>query len=88
MKFFIWDDPYFFKYYSDQVFRRCIPDNEVRSVLLFIMTRHVRGTLVVGKLQLKFFNVVSSGLFCLGMLLSIVRVALGANSWVESAGGI
>ena len=32
-KFFVWDDPYLFKYYSDQVFRRCIHDHEIRSVL-------------------------------------------------------
>ena len=35
VKFFIWNDPYLFKYYSDQVFRRCILDQEVRSVLSF-----------------------------------------------------
>ena len=35
MKFFVWDDPYLFKYCSDQMFRRCIPDHEVRSVLSF-----------------------------------------------------
>jgi len=35
VKFFVWDDPYLFKYCSDLVFRRCIPDHEVRSVLSF-----------------------------------------------------
>ena len=35
VKFFVWDDPYLFKYYSDQVFRRCILDHKVRSVLSF-----------------------------------------------------
>jgi len=35
MKFLVWDDPYLFKYCADQVFRRCIPDNGVRSVLSF-----------------------------------------------------
>jgi hypothetical protein len=28
-----WDDPYLFKYCPDQIFRRCIPDNEVSSVI-------------------------------------------------------
>jgi len=32
-KFFVCDDPYCFKYCSDQVFKLCIPDNEMRSVL-------------------------------------------------------
>jgi len=35
VKFFVWDDPYLFKYCADQVFRRCILGNEVRSVLSF-----------------------------------------------------
>ena len=29
------DDPYLFKYCPDQIFQRCIPDNEVSSVIKF-----------------------------------------------------
>jgi len=83
VKFFIWDDHYLFKYYSNQVFRRCIPDHEMRSVLLFIMTRHVGDILVVGRQQLSFFSVVFTGLLCLKMHLSTAKVALDASSWVE-----
>jgi len=32
---FYWDDPYLFKYCRDQIFRRCIPDNEVNKVIEF-----------------------------------------------------
>ena len=35
VKYFYWDDPYLFKYCPDQIIRRCIPDNEIRSVLSF-----------------------------------------------------
>jgi hypothetical protein len=35
VKFFYWDDPYLFKYCPDQIFRRCISDNEVISVIKF-----------------------------------------------------
>ena len=35
VKKFYWDDPYLFKYCSDQIFRRCILDNEVSSVINF-----------------------------------------------------
>ena len=35
VKFFVWDDPYLFKYCSDQIFRRCVPDHEIRTVLSF-----------------------------------------------------
>ena len=34
-RFFIWDDPYLWKHCSDQVIRRCIPENEVNSLLTF-----------------------------------------------------
>ena len=83
VKFFVWNDPYFFKYCADQVFRRCILDNEVRSILSFCKTRHVGGILVEGRLQLKFFNVDSTGPLYLGMLLNTIRVTLGASSWVQ-----
>ncbi|XP_052289053.1 uncharacterized protein LOC127899634 [Citrus sinensis] len=35
VKKFYWDDPYLFKFCPDQIFRRCIPDNEVSSVINF-----------------------------------------------------
>ncbi|RDY13314.1 Pro-Pol polyprotein, partial [Mucuna pruriens] len=34
-KYYIWDDPYIWRLYSDQVIRRCIPDPKVQSVLHF-----------------------------------------------------
>ncbi|RDY12764.1 Retrovirus-related Pol polyprotein from transposon 17.6, partial [Mucuna pruriens] len=34
-KYYIWDDPYLWKCGSDQVFRRCILDSEISSVLHF-----------------------------------------------------
>ena len=30
---FIWDDPYLWKISDDKIFRRCIPDNEVKPIL-------------------------------------------------------
>ncbi|XP_024443775.1 uncharacterized protein LOC112324549 [Populus trichocarpa] len=35
VKNFYWDDPYLFKYCLDQIFRRCIPDNEISSAIKF-----------------------------------------------------
>jgi hypothetical protein len=35
VKNFYWDDPYLFKYCPHQIFRRCIPDNEVSSAIKF-----------------------------------------------------
>jgi len=33
VKNFFWDDPYLFKYCPNQIFQRCISDNEVSSVI-------------------------------------------------------
>jgi len=46
----------------------------------FVMTKHVGDILVVKRQWPKFFNVVFIGLLYLRMLLSIVKVALDANS--------
>lgn len=35
VKYFIWDDPYLFKYCPDQIIRRCVPDSKIQSVLSF-----------------------------------------------------
>ena len=53
VKFVIWDDPYLFKYYSDQVFKRCIPDHEVRSLLSFCQDQTCRGHFSGGKIVAK-----------------------------------
>jgi len=69
-----------FKYYSDQVFRRHIPDNKGGVSFNSAMIKYVEGILTGERLQLKLFNVVSISLLCLGVLSSIVRVALGTSS--------
>ena len=35
VKHFVWDDPYLFKYCSDQIIRRCIPEHEHRNIISF-----------------------------------------------------
>ncbi|KAH9717199.1 hypothetical protein KPL71_021736 [Citrus sinensis] len=39
VKSFYWDEPYLFKYCSDQIFRRCIPDDEI-TVLRNFLSRY------------------------------------------------
>ncbi|RDX64602.1 hypothetical protein CR513_56819, partial [Mucuna pruriens] len=34
-KYYIWDDPYLWRLYNDQVIRRCIPHIEIKLVLQF-----------------------------------------------------
>ena len=35
VRYFFWEEPYLFKYCSDQIIRRRIPDEEIKSVLSF-----------------------------------------------------
>ena len=34
-KYYVWDEPYLWKYCSDQVIRRCVPNSEIHSILSF-----------------------------------------------------
>ncbi|KAK4403960.1 Transposon Ty3-G Gag-Pol polyprotein [Sesamum angolense] len=34
-KYFVWDDPYLWKFCSDQLIRRCVPETEIPSILEF-----------------------------------------------------
>ena len=34
-KYYVWDDPYLWKFCSDQIIRRCVPENEHKSILNF-----------------------------------------------------
>ena len=48
-KFFVevrnsyWDDPYFFKYFPNQILRRCIPNNETNNVIKFFHSKACGG---------------------------------------------
>ena len=43
VKNFYWDDPYLFKYCPDQIFQKCIPDNEVSIVINIYHTEACGG---------------------------------------------
>ncbi|RDX99941.1 gag-pol, partial [Mucuna pruriens] len=52
-KYYIWDDPYLWRLYNDQVIRRCIPDFKINSVLQFCHATsrggHYRSTRIAQK---------------------------------------
>jgi hypothetical protein len=49
VKNFYWDDPYLFKYCLDQIFRRCIPNNEVSSVIKFCHSKAYGESFLIKK---------------------------------------
>ena len=88
VKFFYWDDPYLFKYCADQIFRRCIPDNEIRDVLSFCHDQACGGHFSGKKTAAK---VLQCGLYwptLLKMPIYIVRATLSVNSLGKSVGEI
>ncbi|XP_027337828.1 uncharacterized protein LOC113851515 [Abrus precatorius] len=42
-KHYVWDDPYLWKFCNDQVIRRCVPDEEIPSILQFCHNSVVGG---------------------------------------------
>ncbi|KAL2252614.1 UNVERIFIED_CONTAM: Retrovirus-related Pol polyprotein from transposon 17.6 [Sesamum indicum] len=44
-KYYVWDDPYLWKYCSDQIIRRCVPESEVTSILEFCHSHACGGIL-------------------------------------------
>ena len=42
-KYFVWDDPYLWKHCADQVIKRCVPENEIISILIFSHSYACRG---------------------------------------------
>ncbi|KAL0370479.1 UNVERIFIED_CONTAM: Retrovirus-related Pol polyprotein from transposon.6 [Sesamum angustifolium] len=66
-KYFVWDDPYLWKFCSDQLIRRCVPETEIPLSLNSVIHMHVEDTLVPNELQEKYWNVGYSGQTCLEM---------------------
>ena len=47
--FFIWNDPILFKYYQDEIIRKCLFNDQILSVRAFCHGYACRGILVGGK---------------------------------------
>ncbi|KAL5732629.1 hypothetical protein ACOSP7_031984 [Xanthoceras sorbifolium] len=50
---FFWDDPYLFKYCGDQIYRKCVPDNEMHDVISFCHNEACGGHFSVKKTAAK-----------------------------------
>jgi hypothetical protein len=42
-KYYVWDDPYLWKFGNDQIIRRCVPDYEIKSILHHCHASQVGG---------------------------------------------
>jgi hypothetical protein len=64
VKNFYWDDPYLFKYCPDQIFQKCILDNEVSSVIKFCHSKARGGHFSSKKTTAKSYKVDFIGPLC------------------------
>ncbi|CAN6557531.1 unnamed protein product [Malus baccata var. baccata] len=55
-RFYVWDDPYLWKYCSDQILRRCVHDCEFISILRFCHTYAYGGHFGTQRTALKVFE--------------------------------
>ena len=61
VKWFLWDESYLFKYCTDHIIRRCVPDSEFRNILSFCHDQACGGHFNGKKLLRKFCNVIFIG---------------------------
>jgi len=64
VRFFFWEELYLFKYYLDQIIRRCIAEEEHRSVLEFFLELGCGGHFGPCKLLKKSFRAGSTSPLC------------------------
>ncbi|CAN6441209.1 unnamed protein product [Victoria cruziana] len=79
VRYFHWDEPDLFKYCADQVFRRCVPEEEFQSIISFCHAKACGGHYSSRKTAAK---VLQSGFYCqpsTRMLTFSVSIALCVN---------
>ena len=80
---FYWDDPYLFKYCSDQIFRRCVPDNEVSKVIEFCHSTACGGHFSSNKTTAKILHVDFIGPLYLKMRMNFVKRVKNVKKWAQ-----
>ena len=76
VRYFFWEESYLFKYCSDQIIRRCILDEEIKSVMSFCHELACGGHLGPHKTAEKCCRVSSIGPLYSKMLMNFARRAL------------
>jgi hypothetical protein len=78
---FYWDDPNLFKYCPDQIIRRCVPNDEITSVLNFCHSESCGGHFSIKKTLQKFCSVDFIGPHCLRTLIISIGHMKDSKSW-------
>ncbi|KAL2230797.1 UNVERIFIED_CONTAM: Transposon Ty3-I Gag-Pol polyprotein, partial [Sesamum indicum] len=82
-KYYVWDDPYLWKYCSDQIIRRCVPESEVTSILEFCHSHACGGHFGPKRTALK---VLECGLFWPNLFKDSYRFCKSyyVSKWIEA----
>ena len=73
-KYYFWNTPYLWKFYEDQVVRRCVPQDEFHFILIFfIILIVVVGILEQKEQPTRYLKVVSIGLLFFRMHITFAN---------------
>ena len=81
LKQYYWEEPILYKHCADQVIRRCVPEDEMGSILNHCHTLPCRGHFGGRGQRQRYFNQVSTGPACSRMLTCLYLPVINAKEW-------
>ena len=88
LKQYYWEEPILYKHCVDQVIRRCVPEDEMGSILNHCHTLSCGDTLEARGQQQRYSNQVSTGLACSRMRTSLYLLVISAKEWAAFPNGM
>ena len=80
VKMYYFDDPYLFKYFPDQLMRKCVLNDDQIGVLTLCHSEACGGNFSVRKTSNKICKLVFIGPWFLKIVLNTAKLVLGANN--------
>ena len=83
-KHYFWEEPFFYKHCADGIIRRCVPEDEVHSILMHCHTLETGGHFSTTKTVAKIWHFGFFGLLCTEMREIGLKVVINAKEPVIS----
>ena len=84
LKHYYWEEPILYRHCADQVIRRCVPEDEMHSILHHCHTLPCGGHFGGQRTAARCFNQVFTGLPYLKMLINSFPLVTNVNEWGTS----
>ena len=81
LKHYYWEEPILYRHCADQVIRRCVPEDEMVSILNHCHTLPCGGISAAREQRPRYFNQASTALAYLRMLTSSYPLTTNASEW-------